>query len=103
MGTACNKSKLFCFLKSGRNEIYDVKKVINRSNGQNMSVPHRGSQNESELNLHVLLVVVMHQTLSQPTTTRRVGMTNVTDLPRRSGLQRGFVTYIALVSTTVTK
>ena len=33
----------------------------------------------------------MPQTLSQPTITKRVGMTKVTDLRRHSGLQRGFL------------
>ena len=47
------------------------------------------------------LLVVMHQTLSQPTVTRRVGMTNVTYL-RRRWPTAGFLD-IALVRTTVAK
>ena len=48
-----------------------------------------------------LVLIVKHETLSQPTITRRVGMTNVTDL-RLQWSTAGFLN-IALVHTTVTK
>ena len=58
----------------------------------------------------LVVLVVMYQTLSQPTVTRRlllsstgrVGMTNVIDLRRRQWSTAGFLD-IALVRTTVTK
>ena len=85
-----------------------------------MSVPHRGLESKSEL-LFILkltriilfcpainsIVVMMHQTLSQPTLIilekSGDGESDRSTVAHSSGLRRGFLTRIALVRTTVTK